>query len=122
MYKVQTKRIHLGEFDAKTGIQQAYYVKDVQRVVYSIPFTKTKVDEILEAEHPFGPGSISMTERGRAMFYGKFDRVLGVQSFRCGDYNYEQFIVPEWKRFVELALRKDGPTGREQNNFPLFLK
>ena len=85
-------------------------------------YKKTKVDEILEAEHPFGPGSISMTERGRAMFYGKFDRVLGVQSFRCGDYNYEQFIVPEWKRFVELALRKGGPTGREQNNFPLFIK
>ena len=94
----------------------------VPRVVYSIPFTKTKVDEILEAEHSFGPDSINMTERGRVIFYGKFDRVLGVQSFRCGDYIYEQFIVPEWKRFVELALREGGPTGREQNNFPLFIK
>ena len=82
----------------------------------------TRFDEILEAEHPFGPDSINMTERGRAIFYGKFDRVLGVQSFRCGDYIYEQFIVPEWKRFVELALREGGPSGREQNNFPLFIK
>jgi len=122
MYKVQTKRRQLGEFDTKTGIQQAYYVKDVTRVVYSIPFTKTKVDEILEAEHPFGPDSINMTERDRAIFYGKFDRFLGVQSFRCGDYIYEQFIEPEWKRFVELALREGGPSGREQNNFPLFIK
>ena len=31
MYKVQTKRRQLGEFDAKTGIQQAYYVKDTSR-------------------------------------------------------------------------------------------
>jgi hypothetical protein len=26
------------------------------------------------------------------------------------------------KRFVELALRDDGPTGREQINFPMFIK
>jgi hypothetical protein len=99
-----------------------YYVKDVPRTVYSIPFTKTAVDQTLDGEQPFGPDSINVTENYRVIFYGKFDRVLGVQSFRCGDYTYEQFVVPEWKRFVELALREGGPTEREQNNFPMFIK
>ena len=75
MYKVQTKRMQLGDFDPNTGIQHAYYVKDVPRTVYSIPFTKTAVDEILDGEHPFGPDSINVTENDRVIFYGKFDRV-----------------------------------------------
>jgi hypothetical protein len=48
--------------------------------------TKTAADEILEAEHPFGSDSINVTELDRVIFYGKFDRVLDLQPFRCVDY------------------------------------
>jgi hypothetical protein len=35
--------------------------------------------------------------------------MLGILNFRCADFTYEQFIVPEWKTLVELAIKRDGP-------------
>ena len=34
---------------------------------------------------------------------------------RCGDYTFEQFVTPEWNRFVELAVTKGGPAARIMN-------
>ena len=34
---------------------------------------------------------------------------------RTSDYSYEQFIIPEWNRFTELALRRGGPAQRLTN-------
>lgn len=35
-----------------------------------------------------------------------------MESFRCGDYTYEQFISPEWKEFLGLAIQEGGPQRR----------
>lgn len=37
---------------------------------------------------------------------------LGLESFRCGAFTYDQFVVPEWKRFVEIAIQEGGPAQR----------
>ena len=39
----------------------------------------------------------------------------GIQTMRCGDYTYDQFVTPEWKQFVEFAVRKGGPASRIMN-------
>jgi hypothetical protein len=88
-----------------------YYVKDVPRIVYSIPFSKTAVEKILNDEHPFGPDSINVTDKDKVLFYGKFENTTDSQAFRAGNYSYEQFITPEWKHFFQLATRKGGPKG-----------
>ena len=111
-HKEQTKRLELGDFDPKTGIQRSWYVKDTPKTVYTIPFSKKAVDEALENKHPFGPDSINTTDKDSVIYYGKFDRILGMESFRCGDYTYEQFIVPEWKEFLGLAIQEGGPQRR----------
>ncbi len=118
MHKEQTKRLVLGDFDPKTGVQRSWYEKGLPKVVYTIPFTKKAVDEALENEHPHGADSINTTDKDAIKRYGKFDNIAGVPSFRNADYTYQQFTVPEWKRFLELALQERGPTGREQNTFP----
>ncbi len=118
MHKEQTKRLELGDFDPKTGIQKSLYVKGLPKTVYTIPFSKKAVDDILKNEHPFGPDSINSTDKSKIVFYGKFDHELGMQSFRCGDYTYEQFVVPEWKTFLDLATRPGGPANRIQNTLP----
>lgn len=84
--------------------------------MYNIPFTKKKVDEILNSEHPFGADSINITDKDRVIFYGKFSDILGVPSFRCCDYTIDQFCAPEWKKFLELAIRPGGPANRVPNN------
>lgn len=110
-YLKQTKRLQLGDFDPKTGAQEAYYVKGMPIEVYDIPFNKTNVDKILFAEHPFGPDSINITDPPQVKFYAKFDNTNDSMGFRCGAYTYEQFVTPEWKHFFELATRKGGPAG-----------
>ena len=102
--------------DAETGRVEAYYVKGMPRDVYSIPFTKTTVDKILNSEHPFGADSINITDKDKILYYGKFNDVLGIPSFRCMDYTYSQFTCPEFKTFLELAIRPGGPTNRVPNN------
>ncbi len=109
-------------FDPKTGVQRSQYVMGLPRTVYTIPFTKKAVDEALENEHPFGPDSINTTDKDAIKWYGKFDNILGLQSFRCADFTYEQFTVPEWKTFLELATRPGGPANRIQNTLPSFIK
>ena len=39
------KKLHLGDFDPKTGIQKSEYVMGLPKTVYAIPFTKKAVDE-----------------------------------------------------------------------------
>ena len=84
----------------------AHYIKDTPREVYSIPFSKTEVDKVLKGEHPFGPDSVNITDLSKVVFYGKFEGMLGIMNFRCADFTYEQFTVPEWKKFVELATKQ----------------
>jgi hypothetical protein len=110
-YHEQTKRIELGQVDPKTGIQKSQYVKDMPRLVHSIPFSKKAVDSILNNEHPFGPDSINITDKEKVIYYGKFDQTIDSASFRCAGYTYDQFVTPEWKHFLELATRKGGPAG-----------
>ena len=76
---------------------------------------------MLKGEHPFGPDSVNITDFSKVVFYGKFEGMLGIMNFRCADFSYEQFTVPEWKKFVELATKKGGPANRpyleEQGQF-----
>lgn len=111
-HQEQTKRLELGDFDPKTGIQKSWYVKDTPKTVYTIPFSKKAVDEALENKHPFGPDSINVTDKDSVIYYGKFNRILGMESFRCADYTYEQFTLPEWKEFMGLAIQEGGPQRR----------
>ena len=112
-HKEQTKNLQLGNFDPRDSeVQHSQYVMGLPKTVYTIPFTKKAVDEALENEHPFGPDSINTTDKDAIIYYGKFDHILGLESFRCGDYTYEQFTVPEWKRFLELAIQEGGPAQR----------
>jgi hypothetical protein len=98
--------------DPNTEQSTAYYEKDIPRTVHTIPFNKTTVDRLLKGEHPFGPDSVNITDPDKVIYYGKFDHILGVQSFRCSDFTYQQFTVPEWKKFVELATQEGGPQNR----------
>jgi hypothetical protein len=67
---------------------------------------------MLNISHPYGTDSINITDPLKVIFYGKFTDLLGIPSFRCCDYTLEQFTVPEWKQFVELAIRPGGPAER----------
>jgi len=111
-YMQQTKRLVTSDPDATTGKLETWYEKGQTRVAHTIPFTKKEVDKILFGEHPFGLDAINITDPSKVIFYGKFEHVLGVPSFRCADFTYEQFIEPEWKKFVELAIRPGGPANR----------
>jgi len=119
-YKEQTKKL-VSQMDPNTGRMTADYIKDIPREVHSIPFSKTEVDKVLKGEHPFGPDSVNITDLSKVVFVGKFEGMLGIMNFRCADYTYEQFTVPEWKKFVELATKKGGPANRayveEQGQF-----
>ena len=110
-YKEQTKKLVSG-MDPNTGRITADYIKDIPREVYSITFSKTEVDKLLKGEHPFGPDSVNITDLSKVVFYRKLEGILGVMNFRCADYTYEQFIVPEWKKFAELATKRGGPANR----------
>ncbi len=112
MHKEQTRKLVLGDFDPKTGVQKSQYVMGLPKTVYTIPFTKKAVDSILNNEHPFGPDSVNTTDKEAIKWYGKFDHILGLESFRCADFTYEQFTVPEWKRFLEIAIQEGGPAQR----------
>ena len=112
-YSQQTLKLVNAPPDPKTGQSTAYYEKGVPRTVHTIPFTKTAVDKLLTGEHPFGPDSVNITDPDKVLYYGKFSNILGVQNFRCADFNYEQFIVPEWKTFVGLATQEGGPQKRK---------
>ena len=72
--------------------------------------------------NPFGADSENITgDKDSIAFYGKFDGERGLSNFRCTGYTYEQFVTPEWNRFVELATRRGGPanllTNSEQENY-----
>ena len=84
---------------------KAAYERGQPREIFTIPFNKKNVDEILYNEHPFGEDSINVTNLEDVKFIGKINGVLGIMNFRSGGYTYEQFITPEWKQFVELAIR-----------------
>jgi hypothetical protein len=111
-YSQQTLRLVNPPPDPNTEQSTAYYEKDIPRTVHTIPFNKTTVDRLLKGEHPFGPDSVNITDPDKVIYYGKFDHILGVQSFRCSDFTYQQFTVPEWKKFVELATQEGGPQNR----------
>jgi hypothetical protein len=81
------------------------------KIVYTIPFTKKAVDDVIKNEYPFGPDSINTTDKDAIIYYG-FIKGLGIESFRCADFTYEQFTVPEWKKFVEIATQEGGPAQR----------
>ena len=119
-YKELTRQL-LTRMDSETGRVNAYYVKGPVRSVHTLPFTKKAVDRILNDPNPFGADSQSITDIDSVMFYGKFDGERGLANFRCTGYTYDQFIVPEWKRFVELATRRGGPaailTNAEQEGY-----
>ena len=101
----------------ETGRVNAYYVKGPARTVHTIPFSKKTVDKILNNPEPFGPDSENITDINSVIFYAKIDGSMerGIQTMRCGDYTYDQFVTPEWKQFVELAVRKGGPASRIMN-------
>jgi len=109
---VQQRKELQKTFNYETGETSAQYRMTSPRVVFNIPFTSKKVDEILKGEHPLGPDSINITKPNKVIFYGKFDGFRGMPSFRCADYTYEQFIIPNWSDFAELAIRPGGPAAR----------
>jgi hypothetical protein len=117
-YWQQTKVLQYGSPDTETGRVEAYYVKGAPRLIHHIPFTKKEVDRILTSEHPFGADSINITDPSKVVFYGRFDNLLGVMSFRCADFTYEQFVEPSWQKFVELAIRPGGPANRKPKEEP----
>jgi hypothetical protein len=100
------------KIDHETGETRGYYLKGPMRERFTIPFNKKAVDKILDNEHPFGEDSISLTDRDRIIFIGKFVGERGMQTMRCSDYDYNQFVTPEWSTFKELALQKGGPAAR----------
>jgi hypothetical protein len=117
----QTKKLAYGPRNETTGRVEAYYEKGQARDHYSIPFTKKAVDHWLSNGHPFGADSVNITDPSRVIFYGKISNVLGVADFRCKDYTYVQFAnTPEWKDFVQLAVRPGGPALRIPNNQAQF--
>jgi hypothetical protein len=101
-----------------TSFTQIVTALHIPKMVYTIPFTKKAVDDALENEHPFGPDSLNVTDKASVIYHGKFENILGVQNFRCGDYTYDQFIVPEWKQFVQLAIQEGGPQKRKYYEEP----
>lgn len=114
-YTEQTKELKLGDFDPKTGIRQMDYVRGMPKTVYTIPFSKKAVDDILNNKHPFGADSENITNIDSVKFYGKFDNTTESSSFRCGNFTYEQFVTPEWRTFFELATRRGGPPGLRED-------
>ena len=120
-YSELTKQL-VTKMDNDSGRINAYYVKGPTRTVHTIPFTKKTVDQILNNPNPFGADSENITaDKDSVMFYGKIDGERGLSNFRCAGYTYEQFITPEWSRFVELATRSGGPaailTNAEQEGY-----
>jgi len=116
-YYEQTKRLQLSDsINTLTGVQETYYVKDVPRLIYSIPFSKTNVDKIINNKHPFGSDSISITGIASVVFYGKFENKGDTIGFRCAGYTYDQFANTSWQSFEALARRKGGPTGKARSS------
>ena len=99
------------KMDNDTGRVQACYVRGPARTVHTLPFSKKLVDKILNDPTRFGADSQNITDIDSVIFYGKFDGERGIQTMRCGDYTLEQFVTPEWNRFIESAVRKGGPAG-----------
>ena len=58
----QTSTLVIPTPDLNTGQSRAYCEKGLPRFLYTIPFTKTIFDELLEGKHPFGPDSINITD------------------------------------------------------------
>ena len=111
VFTQQTKQLAT-QYNHETGETQGHYEMGVPRVVFNIPFTPKKVDELLHSEHPFGPDSVNITNDSKVKFYRKYEGLRGIQSFRCNDYTYDQFVTPKWNDFVELAIRPGGPAAR----------
>jgi hypothetical protein len=42
-------------------------------------------------------------------------KILGFESFRCGDYTYEQATTPEYKDFFNMGIQEGGPQQRVRN-------
>jgi hypothetical protein len=121
-YKQQTKKLVTSRPDPETGKIAADYVRDIPRTVHTIHFNKATVDKLLNGEHPFGPDSVNLTDLDRVVYYGRFENLIGLQNFRCADFTYEQFVTPEWKTFVELAIQEGGPAALIQNTLPPFIR
>ena len=113
-HKELTKQL-VTKMDSENGRVNAYYVKGPIREVHTIPFSKKVVDKILNDKELFGADSQNITDIDSVTFYGKFNGERGIQTMRCGDYSYEQFIISEWNHFVELATRRGGPALRLTN-------
>lgn len=113
-HKELTKQL-VTKADSETGKVIPFYVKGPVRTCHTLPFSKKLVDKILNDPTPFGADSENITDKDSVTFYGKFEGERGIQTMRCGDYTLEQFVIPEWSRFVELAVRKGGPASRIMN-------
>ena len=101
------------EYLKDEGQQDSHYFRDIPRTVYTIPFSKKAVDDVLENKLPFGPDPLNVTpDKESIVYHGKFNQILGMESFRCADSAYEQFTLPEWKEFVALAIQEGGPQRR----------
>jgi hypothetical protein len=88
----------------KTGRMNSYYEMDIPVVAYNIPFSKENVDKYLLSPHPFGPDSEKITDPNQVVYYGKFKHQdTSTQPHRDNTYNYEQFVLPEWREFCDLT-------------------
>jgi hypothetical protein len=111
-YLEQTKRL-VTSTNIETGRVDVVYERGAPRMVHTIPFDKKEVDKVLFGEHPFGPDSINITNLDEVLYYGKFEGIRGISTFRCNDYTYDQFVMPGWEKFLELAIRPGGPANRK---------
>ena len=67
----QTKELAT-QHNYETGETHNEYRMGAPRIVFNIPFTPKKVDEILHGEHPLGPDSENLTKLNKVILYGKF--------------------------------------------------
>jgi hypothetical protein len=114
-YKKQTRKL-VNKLDMKTGIMDCYYEMGIPEIAYSILFSKENADKYLLNPHPFGPDSENITDPNQVVYYGKFEQVdTSTQAHGDNTYNYEQFVLPEWRDFCELTNRPVGPRGLLKN-------
>ena len=62
----QTKRLVTRTLENGSGQEEAYFEKAQPREVFTIPFTKKAVDDILFNEHPMGKDSLNITDTDKS--------------------------------------------------------
>ena len=74
------------QYNYETGETQAHYKMGAPRIVFNIPFTPKKVEEILQREHPLGLDSINITHSNNS---GTEDKRTGW----CLEFNGNQRLM-----------------------------